>query len=111
MSHISLLYYIENSLSENASLTALPASTNPYLIGAIALSMGLHFMILHVPLFAQMFSVVPLTGMEWFAVYKISAPITFIDEALKYITRRWISPPTGSENAEYVLYVEEKKQQ
>ncbi|KAI8884614.1 SERCA-type calcium-translocating P-type ATPase [Backusella circina FSU 941] len=108
---LSILVVIEmlnalNSLSENASLTALPASTNPYLAGAIALSMALHFMILHVPMFAQMFSVVPLTGQEWYAVYKISAPITFIDEALKYITRTWISPPTKIEEVD-----DEKKEQ
>ena len=38
-----------NSLSENESLLVMPLWRNPYLVGAIALSMALHFMILYVP--------------------------------------------------------------
>lgn len=36
------------SLSENQSLLVMPPWINPWLLGAVALSMGLHFMILHV---------------------------------------------------------------
>jgi hypothetical protein len=40
-----------NSLSENESLLRLPVWKNMYLVGAITLSMALHFMILYVPFF------------------------------------------------------------
>jgi len=40
-----------NSLSENESLLRLPVWKNPYLVGAIALSMVLHFVILYIPFF------------------------------------------------------------
>ncbi len=51
---LSILVTVEmfnamNSLSENESLWRLPVWKNMYLVGAIALSMGLHFMILYVP--------------------------------------------------------------
>src|SRR5258708_36313647 len=51
---LSILVTVEmfnamNSLSENESLLRLPLWKNMYLVGAIALSMGLHFMILYVP--------------------------------------------------------------
>lgn len=38
-----------NSLSENESLFVLPLWSNPYLVGAVALSMSLHFLILYFP--------------------------------------------------------------
>lgn len=98
-----ILIPIANSLSENASLTVLPASSNPYLVAAIALSMALHFMILHVPFFANIFSVVPLNKEEWVGVLHASAPITLIDELLKLITRTWIDPPVQKQGMEDII--------
>jgi len=53
---LSILVTIEmfnamNSLSENESLLRLPLWKNMYLVGAIALSMSLHIMILYIPFF------------------------------------------------------------
>ena len=54
---LSILVAIEmansiNSLSENQSLLSMPPWTNIYLLMAVALSMGLHFMILYVKFFS-----------------------------------------------------------
>lgn len=51
---LSILVTVEmfnamNSLSENESLLRLPVWKNPFLVGAITLSMVLHLMILYVP--------------------------------------------------------------
>ena len=53
---LSILVTIEmfnamNSLSENESLLRLPVWKNPFLVGAVALSMVLHFAILYIPFF------------------------------------------------------------
>lgn len=82
------------SLSENESLLTLPLWTNLYLVAAITLSMVLHFMILYVPFFTTLFVIVPLNLDEWQAVLWISLPVLFIDEALKWVSRTWIAPPT-----------------
>ncbi|ORX36317.1 putative calcium-transporting ATPase sarcoplasmic/endoplasmic reticulum type [Kockovaella imperatae] len=88
---LSILVVIEmfnacNSLSENESLLALPIWTNPYLVASIALSMGLHFMILYVPFFRTLFQITPLNWEEWKAVLWISFPVIIIDEVLKWIS-------------------------
>ncbi|KAI8083922.1 SERCA-type calcium-translocating P-type ATPase [Thamnidium elegans] len=113
---LSILVLIEmlnamNSISENTSLTMLPASSNPYLVAAVVLSMGLHFMILHVPFFANIFSVVPLTLEEWVGVLHVAAPIALVDEVLKLISRRYIDPPSHVEElGDIIVYDFRKKE-
>ncbi|KIL68618.1 hypothetical protein M378DRAFT_158447 [Amanita muscaria Koide BX008] len=98
---LSILVTVEmfnamNSLSENESLLTLPVWANPFLVGAIALSMGLHVMILYVPFFTTLFAITPLNWTEWKAVLYLSAPVLILDEVLKYITRTFVSPPSKS---------------
>ncbi|GEM09469.1 calcium-transporting ATPase [Rhodotorula toruloides] len=94
---LSILVVIEmfnalNSLAENESLLTLPPWRNMYLVGAIALSMALHFMILYVPFFATLFQITPLNLDEWKAVVAISFPVILIDEALKLISNAIVAP-------------------
>ncbi|PFH52396.1 hypothetical protein AMATHDRAFT_173416 [Amanita thiersii Skay4041] len=98
---LSILVTVEmfnamNSLSENESLLDLPVWANLYLVGAIALSMALHFMILYVPFFTTLFAITPLNWIEWKAVLYLSAPVLILDELLKYITRTYVNLPTTS---------------
>jgi len=64
-----------------------------YLVGAIGLSMTLHFLILYVPFLANIFVIVPLNLEEWKAVFFISLPVIVIDEALKWISRTFMMEP------------------
>ncbi|CAO3569664.1 unnamed protein product [Mortierella alpina] len=96
---LSILVTIEmfnamNSLSENESLLTLPLWSNMYLVGSIILSMGLHFMILYVPFFSNLFMILPLNVEEWKAVVCISLPVILIDEVLKYVSRTYVAPPS-----------------
>lgn len=77
-----------NSISENQSLLTMPPTTNPLLIIACMMSLALHFVILYVPFFAKIFSVVPLSSAEWTAVIAMSVPVIFLDEILKLVSRR-----------------------
>jgi Ca2+ transporting ATPase len=109
-----------NSLAENESLLTLPPWRNMYLVGAICLSMALHFMILYVPFFSTLFQITPcvpslftllpstvadprrvensLNWQEWKAVVLISFPVILIDEVFKLISNVWIAPPTKLKN-------------
>merc|ERR1711970_1125314 len=92
---LSVLVVIEmlnalNSLSENQSLLVMPPWVNMWLLGAMALSTGLHFVILYVDVLAVVFQVGPLSFPQWMAVMKISLPVLLIDEVLKYVARNFI---------------------
>ena len=106
---LSILVVVEmanamNSLSQGESLLSLPIWSNMYLVGAITLSMALHFMILYVPFFSvschssldslrnsltlrssvqTLFLITPLNVAEWKAVVALSMPVILVDEAFK----------------------------
>lgn len=91
---LSILVTIEmcnaiNAISENQSLVAMPPWINPLLLGAMALSFGLHFVILYVDVMATVFQVTPLSIAQWMTVLKFSIPVILLDELLKWVARNY----------------------
>lgn len=91
---LSVLVTIEmfnamNSVSEDQSLFTVPVWKNLYLCGAMALSFGLHFLILYVPVLNKIFEVDPLDRWECLLVLAWSFPVVLIDEGLKFIARKY----------------------
>lgn len=89
---LSVLVAIEmfnslNALSEDGSLLTMPPWVNPWLLLAMSVSFGLHFLILYVPFLAQVFGIVPLSFNEWLLVLLVALPVIIIDEILKFIGR------------------------
>ncbi|PWA30762.1 hypothetical protein CCH79_00009226 [Gambusia affinis] len=98
---LSVLVTIEmcnalNSLSENQSLLKMPPWSNPWLVGAICLSMALHFLILYVDPLPMIFQIRPLSWTQWVVVLKLSLPVILMDEALKFLARNYIEPGNQS---------------
>uniref|UniRef100_A0A8C2ZI62 Calcium-transporting ATPase n=1 Tax=Cyclopterus lumpus TaxID=8103 RepID=A0A8C2ZI62_CYCLU len=92
---LSVLVTIEmcnalNSLSENQSLLRMPPWENVWLLGAICLSMSLHFLILYVEPLPVIFQITPLDTTQWMMVLKISLPVILLDELLKFIARNYL---------------------
>ncbi|KAG2459505.1 AT2A3 ATPase, partial [Polypterus senegalus] len=92
---LSVLVTIEmfnalNSLSENQSLLRMPPWVNFWLLGAIILSMSLHFLILYIEPLPLIFQVTPLSWPQWVMVLKLSFPVILLDEGLKYISRHYL---------------------
>ncbi|KAJ7556513.1 hypothetical protein O6H91_05G086600 [Diphasiastrum complanatum] len=90
---LSVLVAIEmfnslNALSEDGSLLTMPPWVNPWLLVAMSISFGLHFLILYIPFLANIFGIVPLSLSEWLLVLAVSLPVILIDEVLKFIGRR-----------------------
>ena len=89
---LSVLVAIEmfnslNALSDDASLLTMPPWVNPWLLLAMSLSFGLHFLILYTPFFASAFGIVPLSFNEWILVLVVAFPVIIIDEVLKLVRR------------------------
>ncbi|XP_051509700.1 sarcoplasmic/endoplasmic reticulum calcium ATPase 2-like isoform X1 [Myxocyprinus asiaticus] len=94
---LSVLVTIEmcnalNSLSENQSLLRMPPWENIWLLGAICLSMSLHFLILYVEPLPVIFQITPLNVTQWLMVLKISLPVILLDELLKFVARNYLEP-------------------
>ncbi|XP_076958688.1 calcium-transporting ATPase 4, endoplasmic reticulum-type-like [Bidens hawaiensis] len=93
---LSVLVAIEmfnslNALSEDESLLTMPPWVNPWLLVAMSISFGLHFLILYVPFLAQVFGIVPLSVNEWMLVLAVALPVILIDEILKFVGRLTMS--------------------
>jgi len=89
---LSVLVVIEmlnalNAISEDNSLLTMSPFINPYLLLAIAGSIGLHIMIVYVPWMATIFGIAAMNTSEWILVLAFSAPVLIIDEILKVIGR------------------------
>ncbi|ONK80500.1 uncharacterized protein A4U43_C01F18460 [Asparagus officinalis] len=89
---LSVLVAIEmfnslNALSEDGSLLSMPPWVNPWLLVAMSVSFGLHFLILYVPFLARVFGIVPLSLNEWLLVLAVAFPVILIDEVLKLVGR------------------------
>uniref|UniRef100_A0A8C7JYS2 Calcium-transporting ATPase n=1 Tax=Oncorhynchus kisutch TaxID=8019 RepID=A0A8C7JYS2_ONCKI len=81
-----------NYLSENQSLLRMPPWENIWLLGAICLSMSLHFLILYVEPLPVIFQITPLDLTQWLVVLKISLPVILLDELLKFVARNYLEP-------------------
>merc|ERR1712028_100230 len=74
---LSVLVVIEmlnalNAISEDNSLLTMSPFVNPYLLLAIAGSIGLHVMIVYVPIFAKIFSISAMNVNDWILVFAFS---------------------------------------
>jgi len=111
---LSVLVVVEmfnalNAISENESVLCFPPFRNPLLIGAVMLSLSLHYLVMYCPIMCNLFNVAPLgvPGVdpraitsetrwflvptdftEWKAILVLSFPVMLLDEVLKFVTRR-----------------------
>jgi len=76
-----------NSVSETESIFRVSPAQNRWLLPAIGSSMAVHLVVLYVPFFNRVFNVQPLGLMDWLVIIALSAPILFLDEVIKAITR------------------------
>lgn len=77
-----------NAISENQGLLQAGVFKNIWLWQAVVLSTILHCFILYIPSLSKLFGTMPLTFQDWILVIVFSVPVIFIEEGLKYISRK-----------------------
>ncbi|KAF7659312.1 hypothetical protein LDENG_00000190, partial [Lucifuga dentata] len=68
----------------------MPPWSNGWLVGAMTLSMSLHFMIIYVDPLPMIFKLTHLTMEQWVIVLKLSIPVILLDELLKFVARTYL---------------------
>uniref|UniRef100_A0A6Q2YG56 Calcium-transporting ATPase n=1 Tax=Esox lucius TaxID=8010 RepID=A0A6Q2YG56_ESOLU len=104
---LSVLVTIEmcnalNSLSENQSLLRMPPWSNLWLVGAMSLSMSLHFVIIYVDPMPMIFKLTHLNIEKWIVVLKLSFPVILIDEVLKFVARNYLEGKDTHRNLVFI---------
>ena len=77
-----------NAISENQGLFQTGWFTNIWLWQAVVLSTILHCFILYIPSLSKLFGTMPLSFQDWVLVLVFSLPVIFIEEGLKYVSRK-----------------------
>ena len=82
---MSQLFHVFECRSERHSIFEIKLFTNPYLVGAVLISIGLLCSILYVPFLAGIFHTVPLMLKHWTIVLFFSGIIAFINSVYLFI--------------------------
>ena len=61
--------------------------TNPWLIAAWTVNMGLQLAVVYVPFLQRAMHTAPLAGMDWMLLLAFAAPIFIVDELYKWLSR------------------------
>jgi Ca2+-transporting ATPase len=81
-----------NCRSETRSLFAMNPFSNPFLIGATAITVGLQMFAVYSPLMNTFLHTTPLTLAEWFVILPIAASVVLFEEVRKFLRRRSLAP-------------------
>jgi magnesium-transporting ATPase (P-type) len=74
---------------------------NPRLFGAIALSVGLQILVVHLPFLNEAFGTVPLSASDWMLCTAIASSVLWIDELKKLIVRSTVRRRSARRSGSY----------
>ena len=82
---MSQLFHVFECRSERHSIFEIKLLTNPYLLGAVTVSIGMILSILYIPFFQGVFHTVALKGSQWLIVLFFSGIIALINSVYLFI--------------------------
>lgn len=84
---MSQLFFSLALRSSYKSIFSLGIFTNKYLVGALALGIGLQLLVINVPLLQQAFRLQPLAAIDWVLVIALGLIPLFLNEMVKIVIR------------------------
>lgn len=78
-----------NCRSDTKSLLQSGFFTNKWLVGATILVLVLQLVVTEVPFMQHIFQTVPISLEQWAFIFVASSSILFLEEARKWVVRRW----------------------
>lgn len=98
---ISQLFHSLSVRSERESIFTLGLFSNPYMLGAILLTVALHLMVIYIPFFNPIFSTQPLPWPDLAACFGLSSLVLVAVEFEKWLIRKgWIYQSSGADQTE-----------
>ncbi|WP_408954366.1 calcium-transporting P-type ATPase, PMR1-type [Natroniella sp. ANB-PHB2] len=82
---IAQLFFVFSCRSEEHSLLRINPLSNIYLLGAVAFSFGMHYLVLHLPFLQEIFNTTVLTRGEWGLIILVSGGSTLMTEIVQFI--------------------------
>lgn len=82
---MSQLFHVFECRSERHSIFEIKILSNPYLLGAVTISISMLLGILYIPFFQGVFHTVALKGFQWLIVLFFSGVIALINSVYLYI--------------------------
>lgn len=86
-----VLFQLFNAFNARSNLeSALKGRRNRWLLGAVAFSLGLHLLAIHVPFLQQAFQTTSLRVTEWSICLLVASSVLWMMEVTKWFTRRLV---------------------
>ncbi|MCK8817784.1 calcium-translocating P-type ATPase, SERCA-type [Natroniella sulfidigena] len=80
------LFFVFSCRSEEHSLLRINPLSNIYLLGAVAFSFGMHYLVLHLPFLQEIFNTTVLSRGEWGLIILVSGGSTLLIELVQFVT-------------------------
>lgn len=82
------LFYVFLCRSERHSILEIGLFSNPYLLGAVGVSLALQLMVVYIPFFQPIFKTIPLGLEHWLVIFAISFTPPFLSTVAIHLKQR-----------------------
>ncbi len=84
------LFHVFDCRSERYSIFELGFMTNPFLVGAVSMSVFMHLLIIYTPFLQPIFNTYPLSLFHWLIIIGVAGGTTILQGAYRFLKRNYL---------------------